>query len=254
MLIVSVIVLYVLVVRNELRTYELLYLLEKKKLTEEAEWTVIDAKTFSSTDQVSQPGSAKILVLGDCMALSTGATESQNRLHNIMRTAYSGQVRVNCFGVIGGGVHDLVRMQDSWSQHADVVVLFVGPNDVKRFRVNSFRNTLGELFSLISKNTRAKKIVWVMGDVSSVPAVPYVLRPLAVAVQYLFERIARNVAGVHSIELVHVMYKSESDPFWTNPETFYAPDMFHPSDVGYAYIFEQIRAKIDEVLLEGRPE
>lgn len=236
-----IVMLFAVVIVNQLLVHKAFYTIERNVLLAEPEWERIDRNTFRLTASIDNSTLPSLLILGDCMALSTGATSYSARLHSLARSELASSYRVHCYGRIGATTKDIASHVDEWAMHAKVVWLFAGPNDIKNLRIFSFYKNLSTLFKTIRQRTHAETIIWSIGDISSVPSTPILLRPLAYIMQVLCEKWAIRAAHENDILLLRIMQNESQDPFIMYPETFYAPDIFHPSDIGYSYIFQQFK-------------
>jgi lysophospholipase L1-like esterase len=57
---------------------------------------------------------------------------------------------------------------------------------------------------------------------------------------------ALSQRGLKPVKILPLMENIPTDPFAQHPDIYFAADGFHPSDVGYKYIF----SKVDDLVLK----
>ena len=179
----------------------------------------------------------RLVMLGDSSSAGFGAADADG-VPGVMLArglaAESGRpVQLITYAVVGSGAADLARQTDlALRQHPDVVVIVVGPNDV-RDRVSP--TVSADQLSAAVRILRAASIAVVVGtcpDLSVIAPIPQPLRQLAGHwSRTLAERQEAAVkrAGGIAVPIARIV----SPEFATNPDLF-SPDGFHPSAAGYA--------------------
>jgi len=179
----------------------------------------------------------RLVMLGDSSSAGFGATDADG-LPGVMLArglaADTGRpVQLTTFAVVGSGAADLARQADlALREHPDVVVIVVGPNDV-RDRVSPAVSV--DQLTAVVRTLRAAPIAVVVGtcpDLSVIAPIPQPLRRLAGHwSRVLAERqeVAVGRAGGLAVPIGRMV----SPEFVGNPELF-SSDGFHPSAAGYA--------------------
>jgi hypothetical protein len=228
----------------QIQMYATFSRLERDVVRRDTSLTQIDLSTFSAKVGV---GNSTVLVLGDCMAVSCGVTESGKRIHHTLLDLLGPSHTVRVWGRIGAQVEEVYARADSWAQHAEEVVLFVGPNNITHGNIWNLIPAVELLLHTILAQTHARRVYWVVGSPAVVPAAPYPIRIILRCVSWWqAQRIRTLQKTIPQLTVVSVMDGKEGCPFARNPDTYFALDMFHPSEVGYAYIAQAIVEKMRE--------
>lgn len=222
--------------------HTLFYMLERRTFEKDTSLVRVNSQvyTYAPTDS----GAQRMLILGDCMALSFGVDHNEKRLHRLVEAAWGDRITVAVYGNIGATTHTLLRERAQWAQDADIVWLFVGPNDLKRGRWFSFNWTLNRLFKAVREKTGATKIIWTVGSPAVLPAVPRLFRPFFSFAASVILTHSKLIARKHGVTILSIMSASNTDPFVKSPAEYFALDQFHPSEKGYEHIFEMCNEKV----------
>lgn len=179
----------------------------------------------------------RLAMLGDSSSAGFGAADEDALPGVMLARTLAGQlyrpVQLSTYAVVGTGAADLARQADAAVlDGADVVVIIVGPNDV-RDRVSPTLS-VRELAEVVAQ-LRGQGIEVVVGtcpDLGVITPIPPPLRQLAGhwsrSLAARQEQAVRRAGG-----LAVPIGRLVSRGFVGHPELF-SPDLFHPSGAGYA--------------------
>ena len=194
-----------------------------------------------------QPGSERkgravtIAVLGDSLALGTGASNPRNgflfRAYLEVRERYPGS-RIDSYAIGGSTAADVLRLQAPRlaHEHADVVVVCAGGNDVThRVAPGRFAATYATLLARVRALQPRAAIVC-----CGVPNVG--LSPLFTGTDH--DEIARLAraddaavrAAAHRAGAGFADLYTATGAARRNADAYLSDDRFHPSDAGYAVL------------------
>jgi acyl-CoA thioesterase-1 len=180
-----------------------------------------------------------ITVLGDSLALGTGASDSSRGFtfdvyHSLAITHPRSEITNYAIG--GSTAADVLRLQAGRlrERNADFVIVCVGGNDVARgVDPESFARSYDALLAAVRRHAaRAHLIAVGVPDVSISPLFADhadLIRRLAVE----DDRAARAAAAKHGAAYVDLFAITNG---MRDPATFLSADRFHPSDSGHAMI------------------
>jgi len=200
------------------------------------------------------PAPIAMTVLGDSLALGTGASDPANafafRIYRALLAARPGTEVTN--DAIGGSrVADVTRLQvQELDPRADLVLLIVGGNDVvRRTPAKQFASDYATLLAAV--RTRAPHAVIVACGVPDVARSPlfadsYAKTEALARSDDLAVRANARTYGAAYVDLF-TMTRSRG----TNPD-FFSADDFHPSDAGYAQL-EQVTLPVVLRAIETAP-
>ncbi len=200
---------------------------------------VIAALAFSQRVSAfpAAPAPLRIAVLGDSLALGTGATDPANSLtFRIYRALAAGRPgsEITNFAIGGTRASDVRRLEvGSLDPHAtDLVLLVVGGNDVvRRTPAVAFAREYRALLAAI--RTRAPRATVVAFGVPDVARSPLFAdsRAKTEALSRTDDDTVRRVAAANGAAFVDLFAYTNREAM--SPE-FFSSDDFHPSDGGYA--------------------
>ncbi|MEP6607787.1 MAG: GDSL-type esterase/lipase family protein [Burkholderiaceae bacterium] len=201
----------------------------------------IDTAAFSHFEDEAV---RRFLIVGDSNGVGIGSVDSRSTVPGRLAAAFPGTEVVNQ-SHDGADTADIARQIESSSGRFDLILIFVGGNDVIRF---SRYQTVAEdaVRALDLARDRANHVgVVPPADIGTAPVWLWPLGPL-------YSRRARNVRRVWQIatsermdvHLVDLRLARERDPFRIKPRRYYSPDGIHPSADGYALWFAQITRQV----------
>jgi|GEM_PF-4812945 len=198
-------------------------------------------------DYVITGGEKKLTVtiLGDSTAVGTGASDYTKTYHYqfLARHADRYSFDVKNKGVVGARTADLARQIESMRE-SDIAIITIGGNDVTHGTAwASVERDLASALGTVSQ--KAKRVVLLTpGDLGDVLIVPYPLRRYWASKSPVLSKLATRVAGDKKITHIDI-YALGGTQFRDEPYTYYATDLFHPSDAGYKLWADALDAKVN---------
>ena len=191
--------------------------------------------------------SRRILVIGDSTAVGTGAGENQYSLAGLVGKSYPDATIVNK-GVNGAKTHELIGRLQDMDQHFDLVMIHIGGNDIVRFtNLAQLTEDIAEVLAIATEKGDVVTLT-TTGNVGTARLLPFGTR-------WLFEKRTRQVREIFmkAAQERNVVYndlfrEKDKDPFAKDPLKYYAEDIFHPSNIGYADWYAIIELGIKKAL------
>lgn len=191
---------------------------------------------------------ARILVLGDSLAVGVGATSPSSSIAGRISQDYP-QVDITNVAVSGSRVHDVIaQITPFTNDHFDLIVIQIGGNDVTHF--TSLKNIESDMKSIMAQAHAMSPhvIVYSSGSVGFAPIfTPPSSWILTLETQRVYSALARIVTEAGGT-YVNLYVSWINDLFKTDTARYYAPDHFHVTSDAYAVWYGKIRPKIAEVL------
>lgn len=187
-----------------------------------------------------------ILVFGDSTTVGTGASNKNASTVGLLGAKYPASQVLN-FGINGAKLKDVAEkeMPLATDKSADLILLQVGANDIVRFtNIEDVEKELKKVIVLakekLKKSDQGKIIILHSGNVGSAPIFPFYI-------SYLMTERTRKVRDIYikickdeNVNYVDLFQEKSEDIFLSEPDKFFAPDHFHPTDAGYKHWFEKI--------------
>jgi lysophospholipase L1-like esterase len=192
----------------------------------------------------------KILIIGDSMALSCGAKTHEAKLHRKIVDTYKDRVYVHTIGKFGAKTTDIPLLIEHLPKHVhfDTTLLFIGANDIVHLHFFHFTKKLRVIAELL--HARTDTVCWAIGDPDMVPIITKKIRLIINWVNKRAQRIIKKHFSHEGLTFLHIMKNNHDDPFRKHPEIYFSADGYHPSDVGYLYIFKRYNEEILHSLLK----
>lgn len=203
------------------------------------------AATVPFSRQLSNP-TLRIAMVGDSTGVGTGASAPEFSLAGLTANKYPTASLVNV-AVNGARTAAVIGQIAKLDGQFDLILIDVGGNDNVRF---TNYNQLEADLQRVLKAATAKSprvLLTTTGNVGTVPLLPWATRWIFArrsrAIRQLFmEAVQATNGDVRYTDL----YRDRSfDPFALDPRKYYARDLFHPSDAGYADWFSFISKQLD---------
>lgn len=192
-------------------------------------------------ERVLPEAPTQILLAGDSVIFGVGASQPETSIAGLFGRDFP-EVSVNNIGVSGAETDGLVSQLESVKgQHFSLVVIIIGANDVVHFA--NLKTSASNLDRALTLATALSERVVLMpeGNMGNPPLFPrlaeYVLTPRS----RKFRTSAKEIAKTHDILYVDVFFEQRDDPWRKRPTDYYAGDLFHPADPGYADWYRAIR-------------
>lgn len=195
--------------------------------------------------------SPKILVLGDSTAVGTGASASTTSLAGLLGT-YKPSATIENRGVNGSRTRDLLLRDDFRDQKYDLIMIHIGGNDTVRFtRLAQLEKDITSLIDIAKKHSENIVIVST-GNVGTARLLPFGTRWLFTIRTKQVRDIFKKTAADKGVIYVDLFREPNKDPFAQDPSKYYAADLFHPSDAGYADWFSLIKKQLPDLVKQER--
>ena len=185
--------------------------------------------------------SRTMLVLGDSTAVGVGSPPEltvAGRLSNYL------SLNVENHAKSGAVTKDLPgQIAFAKDEKYDLVLIQIGANDVIFFK--SIPAAESELRSTIEiLKTRSNRIVFLTaGDIGAAPLFPWPIRWIVSS--RTRDLRTRFMSVLQNEDVVYADIYSHPDPFASDPQKYYAPDMLHLSGDGYGFWFSVVKEYVD---------
>nr|AAM97294.2 SGNH hydrolase subfamily protein [uncultured bacterium CSLC2] len=199
---------------------------------------------------VLREGGKRILIIGDSTAYGMGADRPEDSIagrlgHDfprteIVNTAVNGSVTKN-------GIDQLRRAGE---KPFDLILIFTGANDIWHFtRLSALERDFRNLLEEAGKKSSHRVIVLFYANLGAAPIFPGPIRGLLGGRTELVHDVFVRVTSSLEIPLVELYTGKEKDsfrsnPFFDNPETYYARDRMHPNSEGYRLWYNRMWAEM----------
>jgi lysophospholipase L1-like esterase len=178
----------------------------------------------------------RILVAGDSIGVGVGASASSTSIAGLLG-AYFPTATIRNISVSGATISNIHESLQQVTEDFDLIYIHGGANDVVgRTPYPQFRSDIQKLYQLAQR--KGKRVVHLASG--SVGFAPFFPQPL----DWYFTRrtittyeIVSAKAVENNVEFVSLYQPRDHDPFVRDPKRYFAPDLFHPSDAGYALWF-----------------
>lgn len=181
------------------------------------------------------PGNS-VVWLGDSTAAGVGSTSLSSTLPEQVAAALGQPVRLTVLAHSGDTVADVVRNQLPRVAAANPTEIFIsiGANDVTHLTPRSaFRRSYAQMLAGLPPSVR-RLVVLGVPDMGSAPRVPQPLRALSGWRGRMLDTDVRHILA-RAPGAVYVDIASTAGPaFRRDPHRYFAKDLYHPNDAGYA--------------------
>ncbi|MCB1800730.1 MAG: SGNH/GDSL hydrolase family protein [Gammaproteobacteria bacterium] len=184
--------------------------------------------------------SKRLLVIGDSTGVGTGAESPDGSVAGRLAAALPHVEVVNKAEDGAKTAELLAQLELAGDKGFDVVLIQVGGNDVLRFTDLDRLRESTEVLLDAARQKGAHVTMMSSGDVGAAPAFPppvdwiYSWRTRKVRALFL------ELADKNGIDYVDLYNPSDDNPFYLDPERYYAGDGLHPSAEGYRLWYEKL--------------
>ena len=208
-----------------------------------------DGRPFDHDGRVGGSGPALRMVwLGDSTAAGVGATTAGTAIPRRVAVALDRPIDLTSLAVSGDRVADVVRDQVDRlaALEPDVVLVSVGANDVAHLTSRrSFRSAYEQLVAAMPAD--ALLVLLGVPDMGAPPRFAQPLRAIAGLRGRQLDGVVRSVA--REAGAVHVDIAGTTGPVMrSDPDRYFAPDRYHPSDDGYALWADAVLDELEPAL------
>lgn len=150
-------------------------------------------------------------------------------------------------GVVGSKTRELISRLEGLSEQFDLIMIHTGGNDIVRF--TNFDDLKTDIKTVLTlAKTRADHVtLTTSGNIGTSKLLP-------LGTRWLFERRTRKVRDIFKpaaeevgVDYIDLFRERDKDPFAKDPRKYYAADIFHPSDDGYAEWFSIISKTLEQI-------
>jgi lysophospholipase L1-like esterase len=173
--------------------------------------------------------------LGDSTGAGIGASGEDAAVVTLVARELGRSVELRVLAQSGARIADVLGEQLPRLPRvdADVVVLAVGGNDVTHLTSGSLFAARYDLVLEALRRIGPAQIVSVgIGDFGTVPRIPQPLRAIVEWRGRALDELIRDATARHDVPYVD-LYGETGPVFGVSPGRYYAPDGFHPNDLGY---------------------
>ena len=193
----------------------------------------------------------RIGLLGDSVMTAQGLDHVEHSWARLMVAHLSDRYRVVVLSYAMGGARtgDVLHRQVPRAETTthDIIIISAGGNDILRAKpVWKVEKNLDESVARLKAVARSI-ILFGVGDLGSIPRLPYPTDRLAAASGHVADRIHQRVANRHNIAKVD-QWSLTTDAFNSGRHMF-GPDLFHPSPAGHRAWAEAVIPTVEEELL-----
>ncbi|MEK7105659.1 MAG: GDSL-type esterase/lipase family protein [Patescibacteria group bacterium] len=208
------------------------------------------AATTVPFSRATESPSMRILIVGDSTAVGVGTSGPSTSIAGLVGTRYP-KAEITNFGVSGAKVKDLIKQLETVEGTYDLVMVHIGGNDIVRFTpLDELKIDIRTALDLAASHGK-HVLVTTTGNIATVRLFPaptrWIFRPRTLKVREIFMSAAAATNG--DARYTDLFRERAQDPYATNPQKYYAADMFHPSDAGYADWFTLISKELDQFSL-----
>jgi lysophospholipase L1-like esterase len=191
-------------------------------------------------EQAPTEAAERVLFIGDSSAVGTGASDPTLTTAGRYGAEHP-QAEVLNLGVNGSKTHELIPRLDALEGESfDLIVIQIGGNDIVRLtptdeHEESLRGVLERAQGLTDTI-----VLLHSGNVGTSPFFPFGTRWIWTRKTRAVRDMYLRVAPEYGARYVDLFAEKGEDRFALDPDRFYAPDNFHPSEEGYRVWYEEI--------------
>lgn len=218
------------------RTYKLIKLGGKLKLK---------ARPYT---QKGKPGGKQIVIMGDSTGYGIGASKPQNALPGLLGHEYP-TAKIDNFSQSGLTTQELVGLLPTILTHKyRLAIIHIGGNDIIRFK--KLQNTIRNLEEIVNKVSKKTDFIalYTTGNLGQAPFFPwptgYIFSGRAKLLRDFGLKLEKKYKKVLYIDLFEQTAQAD---FANKPKKFYAADMLHLSDAGYAAWHAKLKEKVTPI-------
>jgi lysophospholipase L1-like esterase len=191
-------------------------------------------------ERVLDSPAKRVLVLGDSTGIGTGSSSPELSVAGRLATQFE-DWSIENRAVNGAKLAEVLNQIEEGDDY-DLIILHAGGNDVLRMKSRSaMKKDARALLEAVSNVS--EDVVWVSsGNIGASYFFPVVTRPVLSWRSKVARRLFMSLADEFGSRTTYVdLFEPRSeDVFYAEPDKYYADDLLHPSEEGYAIWFEQI--------------
>ncbi len=197
-------------------------------------------------ENILPPPAPQVLFIGDSAGVGVGASHPTQSIAGLFSRNHP-EYSISNKSVSGRRTAGLILLLASLPDKSyDLLIIQIEGNDT--VHVTPIKKLEGEIEVVLQDARRVSPhvILYSTGNVGDAPLFP---RPFA----WFWEQRTRKVRSLfakkakqHNITYVDLYREKPEDPFYLKPFEYHTTDLFHPSDLGYAYWHEVLERSIEE--------
>jgi lysophospholipase L1-like esterase len=192
----------------------------------------------------------RLTLLGDSAITGQGLRHAEDSWPRLVARRLSDRFRVVVRSYALGGARSLDvltnQLPTAEIEEHDIVIISVGSNDILHVTpVWLFERRLDEIITRL-KDVASSVILFGVGDLGSVPRVPFPIDRLAAVSGHVADRVHRRVADRHGVAKID-QWGLTTEAFNSGRHMF-APDLFHPSAEGHLAWADAVYPTVEEEL------
>ncbi len=209
--------------------------------------TVPFSRTAAPSTSPIPGGELRIAMVGDSTGVGTGASVAEFSIAGLTAAKYPSASLVNV-AVNGAKTNEALAQLAKLDGHFNLILIDVGGNDNVRFtNYDELSSSIKQvLAAAVAKSDHV--LLTTTGNVGTVPLLPWFSRFIFAHRSRVIRQLFIDVVAATNGDVRYTdLYRDPSiDPFALEPKKYYARDLFHPSDAGYADWFYFINQQLDE--------
>lgn len=184
--------------------------------------------------------------LGDSLTAGVGASDAQHTFPYLLSEKIAGRGKVQLFNLGQPGATSAEVLQQQIvplsSFGPEVITLFIGTNDMhQRVSINTFKNNYNQILDDLEKYKKAKVILINLPYLGSGSLILPPWRGYFDNRINKYNQVISEIAAERKLTLIDLYGKTKTY-FKDNQNIIYSADLYHPTDVGYAFWADQIYA------------
>lgn len=192
----------------------------------------------------------RLVVLGDSTVTAPGLDDPDASWPRIVARHLAGRYCVDLTSLAEGGAksRDVLagQLPRALTSRWNVAVVSVGSNDIMRFvPVWRFERRLDRIVAELKEVSDAV-ILFGVGDLGSIPRLPFPLDRIASGAGHVADLVHRRVAARHDVAKID-QWRLTTEAFNSGIHMF-SPDLFHPSPIGHQAWADALIPTLDEVV------
>lgn len=194
-------------------------------------------------------GRLKILTIGDSSVVGTGASSPEKSVAGLLGKDFP-EADITNLGVNGSKVKDLIeRLEKIKGQKFDLILMHIGGNDIVRLtNLKDFEKDLNIVLAKL--NNLSNNIITLHGgNVGTAGLFPFGTRWIFTFRTWQIRNIYLSATKEKNVHYIDLWRNKENDPFAADMKVYYAADLFHPSDEGYADWYSFIKQELTKIKL-----
>jgi lysophospholipase L1-like esterase len=193
----------------------------------------------------------RLVILGDSTATAPGLDDPDDSWPRLTAQHLTPRFSIDlrCLAVGGAKSSDVLKsqvplaLQEQW----DIAIVTVGSNDVLNMvPIRRFERHLDRIVEALSQ-VAGQIILFGVGDLGSIPRLPFPIDTFASGAGHLADRVHRKVAERHGVLKID-QWKLTTAAFNSGLHMF-SPDLFHPGPEGHRAWADALIPTVEEALM-----